>query len=139
MPKGHHRRRRLGLPRGRQADGKAVAIAAGLGDGFRGHSPRVGYTNDLSGNGAGLLGIQQEGRWNDPRQVENYTGGRMPLRGRRPGSRLRGKLWNPEREMRTSDLWRGKSDKTRLSNIPLETGLPASATLAAATANGHHH
>ena len=60
---------------------KAAAIAAGLGDGFSGHSPRVGYTNDLSANGAGLPGIQHEGRWNDPRQVENYTRGQDAAKG----------------------------------------------------------
>lgn len=42
---------------------KRAAAAAGLGDGFSGHSPRVGMTQDLVSAGAELPGLMHAGRW----------------------------------------------------------------------------
>ena len=42
---------------------KRAAAAAGLGDGFSGHSPRVGMTQDLAAAGAELPGLMRAGRW----------------------------------------------------------------------------
>ena len=41
----------------------AAARAAGLDDGFSGHSPRVGMAPDLAASGAGLPELMQAGRW----------------------------------------------------------------------------
>ncbi len=42
---------------------KRAAAAAGLGDGFSGHSPRVGMVQDLVAAGAELPGLMHAGRW----------------------------------------------------------------------------
>lgn len=42
---------------------KRAAAAAGLGDGFSGHSPRVGMAQDLVAAGAELPGLMHAGRW----------------------------------------------------------------------------
>ena len=52
---------------------KDAAKAAGLGEGYSGHSPRVGAAIDLYNNGSGLPALQREGRWIDPKMVERYT------------------------------------------------------------------
>ena len=41
----------------------AAARAAGLGEGFSGHSPRIGMAQDLAASGAGLPELMQAGRW----------------------------------------------------------------------------
>ena len=40
--------------------------AAGLGDGFSGHSCRVGMAQDLTAAGFSLVAVQQAGRWKSP-------------------------------------------------------------------------
>ena len=53
----------------------AAAQAAGLGDGFTGHSPRVGMTIDLSEDGAGLPDLQEAGRWKSTDMPAKYLRG----------------------------------------------------------------
>lgn len=48
------------------------AVAAGLGDGFSGHSPRVGMAQDLAAHGASLAAIMQAGRWKSAATVGRY-------------------------------------------------------------------
>ena len=42
---------------------KMRAKEAGLGDGYSGHSPRIGMAIDLAADGSGLPALQQAGRW----------------------------------------------------------------------------
>ena len=51
---------------------KAAAQAAGLGDGFSGHSPRVGMAVDLATFGSGLPELQHAGGWTTMEQVMRY-------------------------------------------------------------------
>ena len=59
---------------------KAAAQAAGLGDGFSGHSPRVGMARDLASFGVELPTLMTAGRWRTPAMpahyVRNETAGR---------------------------------------------------------------
>ena len=52
---------------------KAATRMAGLGDGFSGHSPRVGMAQDLSAAGAELPELMTAGRWNSPAMPAKYT------------------------------------------------------------------
>ena len=51
---------------------KEAARAAGLGDGFSGHSPRVGMARDLARAGFTLPELMQAGRWKSPRMPALY-------------------------------------------------------------------
>ena len=42
---------------------RAAAVAAGLGDGYSGHSGRVGMAQALAADGAGLPELMEAGRW----------------------------------------------------------------------------
>lgn len=50
----------------------AMARAAGLGEGFSGHSPRVGMAQDLTAAGVGLTAIMVAGRWKSERMPAYY-------------------------------------------------------------------
>ena len=52
---------------------KAMARAAGLGEGFSGHSGRVGMAQDLAASGAELPALMVAGRWQSPRMPARYT------------------------------------------------------------------
>ena len=52
---------------------QAMARAAGLGEGFSGHSGRVGMAQDLAANGAELPALMVAGRWQSPRMPARYT------------------------------------------------------------------
>ena len=52
---------------------KQAAQAAGLGDGFSGHSPRVGMTRDLARAGIELPRLMNAGRWRSPAMPAHYT------------------------------------------------------------------
>lgn len=52
---------------------KAAAKQAGLGDGYSGHSPRVGMAVRMSENGAPAHAIAIQGRWASLDQVKLYT------------------------------------------------------------------
>lgn len=52
---------------------KAAAAAAGLGDGYSGHSGRVGMATALVERGESLAQIQLDGRWADPRMPARYA------------------------------------------------------------------
>ena len=54
---------------------KAVAQAAGLGDGFGGHSGRVGLARRMVANEAPVPVVMQQGRWADVKMVARYTRG----------------------------------------------------------------
>ena len=51
----------------------AAAKAAGLGDGFTGHSGRVGMAQRMTRNGAPAAAVMRQGRWSTPRMVARYT------------------------------------------------------------------
>ena len=59
---------------------KKAAKAAGLGDGFSGHSPRVGMARDLARAGIELPSLMNAGRWATPAMpalyIRNETAGR---------------------------------------------------------------
>ena len=55
----------------------AAAKAAGLGDGFSGHSPRIGMACDLARAGTGLVDLMTAGRWESPRMPARYTRNEM--------------------------------------------------------------
>ena len=52
---------------------RAAAKAAGLGEGYTGHSGRVGMAQDLATAGTGLVELQTAGRWASPRMPAHYT------------------------------------------------------------------
>ena len=51
---------------------KRAAIEAGLGDGFSGHSPRIGMARDLAREGTELPRLMTAGRWRSPRMPALY-------------------------------------------------------------------
>ena len=51
----------------------AMARAAGLGEGFSGHSPRVGMAQDLTAAGAELSALMVAGRWKSERMPAHYS------------------------------------------------------------------
>lgn len=59
----------------------AMARAAGLGEGFTGHSPRVGMAQDLTAKGLGLTAIMVAGRWKSERMPAYYSRGESAGRG----------------------------------------------------------
>ena len=59
----------------------AAARAAGLGDGFSGHSPRVGMAQDLAASGAALPELMQAGRWNSSAMPALYIRAQSAGRG----------------------------------------------------------
>ena len=52
---------------------KRAALEAGLGEGFSGHSPRVGMAQDLARIGIELPRLMTAGRWRSPRMPALYT------------------------------------------------------------------
>ena len=65
----------FGLRSGRAISNRlaAMAAAAGLGEGFSGHSPRVGMAQDLTAAGVGLTAIMVAGRWKSERMPAYYS------------------------------------------------------------------
>ena len=65
----------FGLRTGRAISNRvaAMAKAAGLGEGFSGHSPRVGMARDLTAAGVGLTAIMVAGRWKSERMPAYYS------------------------------------------------------------------
>ena len=65
----------FGLRTGRAISNRvaAMAKAAGLGEGFSGHSPRVGMAQDLTAAGVGLTAIMVAGRWKSERMPAYYS------------------------------------------------------------------
>ena len=60
---------------------KKAAKAAGLGDGFSGHSPRVGMAQDLARAGIELPRLMTAGRWRSPAMPAHYTRNETASRG----------------------------------------------------------
>ena len=60
---------------------KAAARAAGLGDGFTGHSGRVGMAQDLAAAGAELPELMTAGRWKSSAMPARYTARQAAGRG----------------------------------------------------------
>ena len=60
---------------------KNAAQAAGLGDGFSGHSPRVGMAQDLVRAGVELTSLMTAGRWRTPAMPAHYTRNETASRG----------------------------------------------------------
>ena len=52
---------------------KQAAREAGLGDGFSGHSPRVGMARDLARTGIELTSLMNAGRWRTATMPAHYT------------------------------------------------------------------
>ena len=59
----------------------AAARAAGLGDGFSGHSPRIGMAQDLAAAGVGLPELMQAGRWSSSAMPALYVRAQSAGRG----------------------------------------------------------
>ena len=60
---------------------KQAASAAGLGDGFSGHSPRVGMARDLVRAGIELPSLMTAGRWRTPAMPAQYARNETASRG----------------------------------------------------------
>ena len=73
----------FGIATGRTISNRiaAMARAAGLGEGFTGHSPRVGMAQDLTAKGMGLTAIMVAGRWKSERMPAYYSRGESAGRG----------------------------------------------------------
>ena len=54
---------------------RAAARAAGLGDGFTGHSGRIGMARRMVAAGAPNAAVQNQGRWKHGDMVARYTRG----------------------------------------------------------------
>ena len=54
---------------------RAAAKAAGLGDGFTGHSGRIGMARRMLAAGAPNAAVQRQGRWKHGDMVARYTRG----------------------------------------------------------------
>lgn len=52
---------------------RKAAQHAGLGDGFGGHSGRVGLARRMTANGAPMQSVMLQGRWGSPSMVGRYT------------------------------------------------------------------
>ena len=59
----------------------AAAVASGLGEGFTGHSGRVGMTQDLVAAGAELPALMVAGRWSSPAMAARYSRRLLAARG----------------------------------------------------------
>ena len=59
----------------------AMTRAAGLGEGFSGHSPRIGMAQDLTAAGVGLPALMVAGRWKSERMPAHYSRGEAAGRG----------------------------------------------------------
>lgn len=59
----------------------AMARAAGLGDGYSGHSPRIGMAMDLAESGASTTELMTVGRWRAHRMPAIYTRGKRAGKG----------------------------------------------------------
>ena len=59
----------------------AAASAAGLGEGFNGHSGRVGMAQDLAAAGAELPALMQAGGWKSAQMPARYTAKQAAARG----------------------------------------------------------
>ncbi len=59
----------------------SMARAAGLGEGFSGHSPRVGMAQDLTAAGTGLTALMVAGRWKSERMPAHYARAQAARRG----------------------------------------------------------
>ena len=75
---GHHRNPRpesllTGNSVNRTTSRKAKAIVAGLGDGYTGHSGRVGMAQDLVKSGVELPALMTAGRWKSSKMPAKYT------------------------------------------------------------------
>ena len=71
-----------GSPPGRSA---GRVQAAGLGDGYTGHSGRVGMAQDLVKSGVELPALMTAGRWKSSKMPARYTERKAADRGRGPG------------------------------------------------------
>ena len=60
---------------------RAAARAAGLGDGFTGHSGRIGIARRMVAAGAPNAAVQNQGRWKHGDMVARYNAGRISRRG----------------------------------------------------------
>ena len=60
---------------------KTAAQTAGLGDGFSGHSPRVGMTRDLVRAGIEMPSLMIAGRWRTPTMPAHYARNETAARG----------------------------------------------------------
>ena len=60
---------------------KRAAAEAGLGNGFSGHSPRVGMARDLARAGIELNALMNAGRWKSPTMPARYTRNERAARG----------------------------------------------------------
>ena len=60
---------------------RAAAKAAGLGEGFSGHSARVGMAQDLARAGTELPALMTAGRWQSPTMPARYTRAEQAGRG----------------------------------------------------------
>ena len=69
------------MPNGISMRIKEAARAAGLGEGYSGHSPRVGMARDLARAGTELPRLMTAGRWRSPRMPALYTRNETVTRG----------------------------------------------------------
>ena len=60
---------------------KRAAVAAGLGDGFSGHSPRIGMARDLARAGIEMTSLMNAGRWTTSAMPALYTRNERAARG----------------------------------------------------------
>ena len=58
----------------------SMARAAGLGEGYSGHSGRVGLAIRMTRRGAPLQAVQTHGRWKSPSMPARYTRSEKALR-----------------------------------------------------------
>ena len=99
-----------------------AAYAAGLGEGFSGHSPRVGMARDLARTGTALTRLMTAGRWRSPRMPALYTRNETVARGAVAhyyGSRSAYGASSKKgtKECEGDDLCEGYADRTEVDSV----------------------
>lgn len=121
------------MPNGISTRIKEAARAAGLGEGYSGHSPRVGMARDLARAGTELPRLMTAGRWRSPRMPALYTRNETVARGavaQYYGARRR-------REVKTAPGDRTAFDvKTEDDSCPIEVAAVAGSRGAFAQIDG---
>ena len=74
---------------------KAAAEAAGLGEGYTGHSGRVGMAQDLVKSGVELPALMTAGRWKSSKMPARYTNARRRIGAQWPSTTRRAGV-NPQ-------------------------------------------
>ena len=113
----------------------AAAKAAGLGEGFTGHSGRVGMAQDLANTGTELPALMTAGRWKNSKMPARYTERQAAGRALSPDITRKAKIRLPRKQLPKSPVY-GVGYKDGNSNHDNRSGRPQRTELPGVTAGG---